>query len=169
MVYCCVGGVQINYIIYKLTNENNGKFYIGITSKTLRERWRGHCKKSDFGSTTNLHQSIAKHGKDCWKKEVLHKFYETSKKKAYAIEQEFIDKYNAYKNGYNMDMYGWNIVDRRGKNNPMYGKISGNAKKVVVNNVEYNSITEAATLLNKNWNTIWRWCKSDRYPDCYYV
>ena len=67
--------------------------------------------------------------------------------------------------------FGWNIVDRSGKNNPMYGKVSGNASKVVVNGNLYNSVSEAGKVLNKNRNTIARWCRSEKekYKDCYYV
>ena len=162
----------MDYIIYKLTNKINNKFYIGITSETLNHRWKGHCRKARFGSTSNLHQAIRKYGEENWSKEILFEFKTTDKKYAYSVEQEFINKYNAYEDGYNMDIgFGWNIVDRSGKNNPMYGKVSGNASKVVVNGNLYNSVSEAGKALNKNRNTIARWCRSEKekYKDCYYV
>ena len=162
----------MDYIIYKLTNKINNKFYIGITSETLNHRWKGHCRKARFGSTSNLHQAIRKYGEENWSKEILFEFKTTDKKYAYSVEQEFINKYNAYEDGYNMDIgFGWNIVDRSGKNNPMYGKVSGNASKVVVNGNLYNSVSEAGKVLNKNRNTIARWCRSkkEKYKDCYYV
>ena len=31
------------YIVYKITNVLNGKIYIGITTRTLEERWQQHC------------------------------------------------------------------------------------------------------------------------------
>lgn len=67
--------------------------------------------------------------------------------------------------------FGWNIVDRSGKNNTMYGKIYGNASKAVVNCNLYNSVSEAGKVLNKNRNTIARWRRSEKekYEDCYYV
>jgi len=67
--------------------------------------------------------------------------------------------------------YGWNITNRSGENNPMFGKVSGNALKVVIDDVTYNSVTEASMLLNKNRNTISRWCNSieEKYKNCYYV
>lgn len=162
----------MDYIIYKLINKINNKFYIGITSETLNHRWKGHCRKARFGSTSNLHQAIRKYGEENWSKEILFEFKTTDKKYAYSVEQEFINKYNAYEDGYNMDIgFGWNIVDRSGKNNPMYGKVSGNASKVVVNGNLYNSVSEAGKFLNKNRNTIARWCRSEKekYKDCYYV
>ena len=61
----------MDYIIYKLTNKINNKFYIGITSETLNHRWKGHCRKARFGSTSNLHQAIRKYGEENWSKEIL--------------------------------------------------------------------------------------------------
>lgn len=160
----------MKYIIYKLTNKINNKFYIGITSRTLHHRWLGHCRKSRFGSTSNLHQAISKYGEENWDKEILFEFKTTDKKYAYSVEQKYIDKYNAYEYGYNMDIgFGWNIADRSGENNPMYGKVSGNASKVVVDGVLYNSVTEASKVLNKSRNTIAKWCRSGKNGNCYYV
>ena len=158
------------YIIYKLTNKQNGKFYIGITSEGLQHRFRGHVRKSRFNPTSNLHQAIAKHGEDNFSKEILHSFETEDKKYAYSVEQEFISKYNAVTLGYNMDIgFGWACADRAGENNPMFGKVSGNAHKVVIHGEEYSSITAAGKALNKNRATISRWIADPKKPDCYEV
>ena len=34
--------------IYKITNNINGKVYIGKTTKTVEERWKGHLKKNEL-------------------------------------------------------------------------------------------------------------------------
>lgn len=159
----------MKYTIYKITNKTNGKFYIGITAKTLETRWRGHCRKANIGSTSNFHQAIIKYGFDNWNRDILEEFYSSDKKYAYAVEQRYIDEYQAYYLGYNMDVFGWNITDKSGVNNPMYGKVSGNAKKVSIEGVTYNSLTEASKELGKNINTISRWCNSSKYPECYYL
>ncbi|UGL60757.1 homing endonuclease [Staphylococcus phage vB_SauM-HM01] len=54
----------MEYHIYKITNKNNNKIYIGITSKTVQHRFKNHIRKAKIGSTTNLHQSMMKHGKE---------------------------------------------------------------------------------------------------------
>lgn len=33
-------------IIYLITNKINNKMYVGLTTKTLEKRWKGHCMKS---------------------------------------------------------------------------------------------------------------------------
>lgn len=158
------------YIIYKLVNKQNGKFYIGITSEGLQHRFRGHVRKSRFNPTSNLHQAIAKYGEGTFSKEVLHSFETEDKKYAYSVEQEYITKYAAVAKGYNMDIgYGWACADKTGRNNPMFGKVSGNAHSVVIQDSEYSSLTAAAEALCKNRATIARWIKDSKKPDCYKV
>ena len=160
------------YIIYKITNKINNKFYIGITSEGLQHRWKWHCRKAKIGSTTNFHQALMKHGSENFTKEILHSFESDCKKEAYAIEQQYIDSTEAVNKGYNMEIgFGWNITDRRGDKNPMFGKISGNAKKIIVFGKEYISATLAGEDLGKSPKTISQWAKSSKEKDshCYYV
>lgn len=49
-------------IIYQITNNVNGKTYVGKTGKTPEERFYFHCKEAEYGSDTHLHRSIRKHG-----------------------------------------------------------------------------------------------------------
>lgn len=158
------------YIIYKLTNKHNGKFYIGITSEGLQHRFRGHVRKSRFKPSSNLHQAIAKYGEAAFSKEILYSFETEDKKYAYSVEQEYITKFDAVAKGYNMDIgYGWACSDKTGENNPMFGKVSGNAHKVVIQGEEYASILAAAKALGKNRATIARWIKDSKKPDCFTV
>ncbi|AUR91530.1 GIY-YIG nuclease superfamily protein [Vibrio phage 1.161.O._10N.261.48.C5] len=160
------------YIIYKITNKVNNKFYIGITSEGLERRFNGHCRKAKVGSTTNFHQALMKYGFENFTKEILHSFEENCKKTAYSIEQQYIDSTQAVKIGYNMDVgFGWNITDRSGENNPMFGKISGNVKRVVVYGKDYISATEAGKDLGLSSRTISQWALSNKEKDqhCYYI
>ena len=158
------------YLIYKLTNIKNNKFYVGITSESLQHRFRGHVRKSRHKPTSNLHKALRKYGEDSFTKEVLHSFETSSKKCAYKIEQEYITKTRAVSLGYNMDIgYGWACADKSGSNNPMFGKTSGNAHSVFIQGIEYPSISLAASTLNINCATIARWIKCHRKPECYKV
>ena len=150
------------YTIYKVTNKKNSKFYIGITSEGLQHRFRGHVRRSRFNPASNFYKALAKYGEDMFSKEILHSFEEEDKKKAYSIEQSFISNLNAVKKGYNMDMFPWNYSGKSGENNPMFGKLSGNAHSVSINGTEFNSLTEAAKILKVNRATILRWIKSDK-------
>ena len=155
------------YIIYKITNKINNKFYIGITSEGLHKRFLGHCRKAKHSPTSNFHKAINKYGESNFSKEILHSFDTEDKKYAYSIEQKFITEYCAITKGYNMDMFPWGCSDKSGENNPMYGKVSGNASEVSINGIVYSSISLAAKTLNKDRNTIARWIKSDKHPNCY--
>jgi group I intron endonuclease len=33
-----------NFLIYKITNKINKKSYIGLTTRTIKERWKDHCR-----------------------------------------------------------------------------------------------------------------------------
>lgn len=159
----------MEYHIYKITNKNNNKIYIGITSKTVQHRFKNHIRKAKIGSTTNLHQSMMKHGEENFYVEELYTFSTEDKKFAYMIEQTFIDMYESVKKGYNMEIgFGWNIMDRRGKNNPMYGKESGNAKKVIVDGVVYKNMGICSEELGINRNTLTRRCNSEKFPNYKY-
>jgi len=147
----------MQYIIYKYTSPS-GKSYIGITSEGLRTRWTKHCRKARFGSTTNFHKAIRKYGEKCWDVKILESFSTEDKKSAYAKEQWWIDNESSE---YNMDCgFGWNIADRSGSNNPMYGKLSGNAHKVSIKGLIFKSITLASEYYNVNRGTITQWIKS---------
>lgn len=48
--------------VYKITNKINGKIYIGVTSKTLNDRFRQHCRTKDIKPHFTLYQAMNKYG-----------------------------------------------------------------------------------------------------------
>lgn len=60
-------------IIYKITNLKTNKFYIGLTIQNINTRFNHHVYESKLGSTSYLHRSILKHGKENFKIEKLDK------------------------------------------------------------------------------------------------
>ena len=58
-------------IIYRLTNTINGKMYIGLTTKSLEQRWRGHMSSATRGSRYHLHAAIRKYGQDAFICQIL--------------------------------------------------------------------------------------------------
>lgn len=51
--------------IYKITNQVNGKFYVGRTIKSLQHRFRNHCYEAlERNSKNYFHKAIRKYGKE---------------------------------------------------------------------------------------------------------
>ena len=59
-------------LIYKITNIETNKIYIGKTSKDLRTRWKTHINASlNLKNDTRLYNSIRKYGKENFKIEQI--------------------------------------------------------------------------------------------------
>lgn len=102
--------------VYQIKNKINSKIYIGMTTKTIAERWRKH--KSAINTTdTLLYRAMKKHGVENFWIEALEKTtYEELEEK----ERDWINKMNSLSpNGYNLTIGGRSL---NGKNNPFYGK-----------------------------------------------
>lgn len=88
-------------VIYKLTSPS-GKYYIGRT-KDYELRMKQHTSRSKTSDEIVLYRAIRKYGWNNFDKEIL---AETSTTEAVEVEEFFIKKYNAVKNGYNMTYMG---------------------------------------------------------------
>lgn len=109
------------YIIYLINNMINNKKYIGLTSKTLEERWGQHCNEAlNKQSNYTFHKAIRKYGKDNFEKIILEE--NLTKEEAKERERYWIKYYNSYsgnKLGYN-DTYGGDLNDHLcGENSPV--------------------------------------------------
>ncbi len=58
-------------LIYLLTNQVNGKKYVGQTSGSLDDRWAQHCSEANTRCLTPLHKAIKKYGHDKFTREVV--------------------------------------------------------------------------------------------------
>jgi group I intron endonuclease len=128
-------------IIYKITCVNNGKVYIGQTSRTLDERRNSHikdCNRKDRQYNIILYNAFRKYGFDDFVWDVIHYCDEK-----FLDEREiyYIKKYNSMKPyGYNMTAGGGgglrgykhtpetikkmrdSHADAKGSKHPFYGK-----------------------------------------------
>jgi len=96
-------------IIYRITNLTNGKIYIGQTTKTLKRRWKGHCRSAASNSKkkTAIHGAIAKYGVDNFKIEEIH--IASSIEELNILEELYIEKEQSLTpNGYNLKSGGFN-------------------------------------------------------------
>ena len=121
-------------VIYKATNIDNGKVYIGQTINSLKSRKSDHFNKAD-NSTRNNHfcSALRKYGADSFRWQVI--CICPNIDSLNEREQYYIAYYDSIKCGYNLTNGGLNYIvsdetkqrmsknspDRSGKNNPMYG------------------------------------------------
>lgn len=92
---------RIVMIIYKITNDINGKLYIGQTIRPLITRWKSHVYKAKSGSQYALHCAIRKYGEEHFHIEQID--IATSIEELNSKEIYWIDKLNTMiPNGYNM-------------------------------------------------------------------
>ena len=95
--------------VYLITNLINNKKYIGVTTKTLKRRFRQHhsqCKKRYKGV---LHHAINKYGIENFKIETVEECADITEEQLFLKESYYIDKYNTWfdnGHGYNMEKYG---------------------------------------------------------------
>jgi group I intron endonuclease len=60
-------------VIYLITNKDNGKYYVGKTTKSLEHRWARHLASSRNGKKGLLYNSIRKYGEEGFYIEELQK------------------------------------------------------------------------------------------------
>ena len=130
------------YSVYKVTNLENGKLYIGYTSKPVLERWKGHVNESRSGRKRRaIHNAISKYGEQSFSVEPIYQSLDQED----ALEKEvyFISEFQTLtsQGGYNLSTGGTSgqhseetkkkIGDaNRGENNGWYGKVGPNKGKV---------------------------------------
>ena len=123
----------MKYKIYLIENIKTGKYYIGITSKSLKERLQRHFRSSSYGSNVYLHKSMKKYGFDNF---IISLLEETDN---WNDEIRYIKEHNTLvPNGYNITKGGTggdtsasnNFIqsmknrNMNGNNNPMFGKLA---------------------------------------------
>lgn len=123
-------GVEIDtvkkqiYSVYKVTNNVNGKIYIGYTSKDPEVRWikhKSHMKRKS-GSLPYFLQALRKYGPENFTWEV---FYQTdSMDHALEVERQTIERFDSTNRaiGYNRSIGGQLVEPPSGEKNGMHGK-----------------------------------------------
>lgn len=80
-------GKPVKYKIYKITSPS-GASYIGITSRTVKERWQKHIRKSKTKYNHPFHNAIRKYGIDNFQVDTIG--WANTKQEACAMEIKFI-------------------------------------------------------------------------------
>lgn len=89
--------------IYKITNKENKKAYIGCTIKPIEDRFREHiyrCKKTK----TKFCDALNKYGQDSFVLEQIDSCDNTNR--MYELEKFYIKKHDTYNKGYNLTIGG---------------------------------------------------------------
>lgn len=123
-------------IIYKATNIQNNKVYIGQTVGLLKTRINGHISESKRNVKNNkFHNAISKYGADSFRWEIIDKA--NSKDELNKLEIFYINLYNSTK-----DEYGYNTQ--------LGGNLSSSKKVINLTNGDvYMSAAEAERILKK--------------------
>lgn len=120
------------WTVYLHTNKINGKYYVGITSKSVNERWQnghGYCGQI-------FYRAIKKYGWNNFEHEIIAEHL--TKDEASEMEKALISKLNSTKNGYNISPGGLNQPSTETRSIYQFD-IHGNLID------EYPSIVEAST------------------------
>ena len=101
--------------IYKITNKINNNSYIGLSTH-IEDRWKYHRDPYNWNRESNklLYKAIIKYGIDNFEFEVLE---ECTSAELSEKEKFYINKYDTYKNGYNMTAGG---EDNQGESHPSH-------------------------------------------------
>lgn len=91
--------------IYKITNQVNGKVYIGQTRQSVESRWNQHKSKArkHVDGNNHFHNAINKYGENAFKVEILEA---CNFDKLDSREIFYIAKYNSFEEGYNTTLGG---------------------------------------------------------------
>ena len=84
-------------VIYRVTNQVNGKVYIGQTTVKLSDRWTRH--KHPKSGCLRLRNAIAKHGADNF---VCEEIQTCAKEDLDTVETALIAEYDSIRTGYNI-------------------------------------------------------------------
>ena len=151
-------------MIYKITNIVTNDFYIGYTSKTMEERFNKHLHNAKYGGKTYLYRAIRKYGESSFIVECLQEDGNLNEDETIWINK-LNPTYNMTKGGDGGDTsksinYKQGMKNRRsyfGEGNPQYGKFgvdNPKSQKVIVDGIEYISISEARRLAKRSFNYV---------------
>ena len=89
--------------IYQITNDINGKVYIGKTEKSIEKRWKEHCADSKKARCKDrpLYRAMNKYGIEHFHIKLLEETDNPCQQEIYWIEQK-----QSFKNGYNATIGG---------------------------------------------------------------
>ena len=129
--------------IYQITNDVNGKIYIGKTEFSIEKRFKEHCKDAfrQRNEKRPLYAAMRKYGVEHFHIEVLEETDNPEER-----EQYWIEKKGSYKHGYNATLGGdgkkyidWDLVVRT------YQEVQNCAQVARILNIHPDSVNNILT------------------------
>lgn len=141
----------MNGYIYIIRNKINSKVYIGQTTQRPKDRWKDHKSKSKYKNNV-LYKAIRKYGIDNFYMNIIED--NVPYEKLSEREIFWIEKYDSYKNGYNMTIGG--------EGN---GRLEVYKIHIVTNEIleTYGSITSAAKINDLDISQLSKVCRKQAY------
>lgn len=154
MAYNKETGMYEGYI-YKIYNDVNDKVYIGQTITNIDKRYRTHISNSQKDNCIVIDKAINKYGKDHFNCDEVVRVQNNNenilKYELDELERFYINLYDSISTGYNIDAGGKSSTSFKKK---VY-KYNKDGELLYI----YNSITEAANLMNGSESSIASVCK----------
>jgi group I intron endonuclease len=144
--------------VYKITNEVNGKSYIGRTARSLKARFLEHCSASS--QCLLLHRAIVKYGRDNFSIIALGEARDSDELNR--LEQSFIIEYGTLApNGYNLTTGG----DAPQHSAETKAKMSRSHKGKVFTDEHRENLSRTHRGLKQNRTPLWnaRIAEANRY------
>lgn len=136
------------YNVYKISNTINNKVYIGVTSRTIEERFKEHKYRIEERNSIHLYQAMKKYGTDKFYIELIDTA--SSKEEMFEKEKFYIKQYDSYYNGYNLTFGGEGGI-----------KLSLDEQKIINDYLNGKTSEEIAIELGVSGNTIRRRLKEN--------
>lgn len=98
------------YSVYEITNQINGKRYIGITSRSIEERFQEHISRAKCGARGNrLYVAMRKYGLENFTVKLI--IQTDDENDVRELEGQFIKERDSYRNGYNCNLGGHGFLN----------------------------------------------------------
>ncbi|SHM90341.1 NUMOD1 domain-containing DNA-binding protein [Flavobacterium xinjiangense] len=92
------------HLVYKVTNQETGEAYIGVTTRSMDERKADHIQKANKGTGGYFQAAIATYGPDAFSWKEIDTA--SSNDELASKEIRYISEYDALESGYNSDRGG---------------------------------------------------------------
>lgn len=133
-------------IIYKISNNQNGKIYIGQTIQPFNHRVNEHKKKMRNGTKHPLYDAMRKHGIEAFSFEIIDNA--VSQEELDTKEIFWIKHFNSeYPNGYNLTAGGAGTFnyhhteeDKKRMSQLKFGKFDGEKIRFMVSIIQKNRL-----------------------------